>query len=775
MQYLTRISSCLSIITVVTTATFTAATAMPQGSDEPNLGSYFGFEPLEVIRVGRNAGPVIVADINGNGLNDFVIVNNHASRIEIHYQKPDASPDDEITAPQRVNEFPELWRYRRETVSVTHRVTGIVAHDFNGDSRLDLIYSGQPGELVFMRQTPQGRFEVTRRHRVRNLAGTRGALAIANVIGNAEKELISLADGEIHIWPLDQDNIGQPVRLSAGANITSFAVEDFNGNGRMDVAGMVPENAAPVRMWFSTADGTLGPQHRFEMPAIRRIEPVRLPGENAARLAVIEQASRRILVYAVDSDELEESGNRTAAYEVHSFTDPGSRKRDLTLVDINGDGLMDVVATDVQANAVVVYAQTVGRGLQTPVPHPSLSELDILESHVADDGTVELFVLSEREGVVGRSRVVDGNVSFPQPLSIKEGYTPLAMSLVDLQGKPHAAVIARENRNHIIDLIDLATGERSTIELGAQGRSPETIVALDADQDGRTDLLLFTRDRPMMMLHAGDDGFKLLESRDMGQFGLVQAARAENTTVFDIDGNGYEELLVADRNYVRALRYESDPPAGVSPGWQVVRQINAADRSAQLVSVTMLNGRIIAADRENSRLLVIAGDDGHWRQAESLGITGFSFDAIHAGSFTGDGRDNILAVGNDGFAVVRLAGERITMRETDAWRSTDENQVHHELGTGDVNGDGFTDLIALDAGEQMADIFTFTETGRMLHATGFQVYESRIFTGGQAREFQPNQIIIADVTGNGAADLVMIAHDRVLIYPQMLGEHQAKR
>jgi len=40
----------------------------------------------------------------------------------------------------------------------------------------------------------------------------------------------------------------------------------------------------------------------------------------------------------------------------------------------------------------------------------------------------------------------------------------------------------------------------------------------------------------------------------MGQFGLVKAAKADNTAVFDIDGDGQAELLIADRNYVRAVR-----------------------------------------------------------------------------------------------------------------------------------------------------------------------------------------------------------------------------
>jgi hypothetical protein len=271
-----------------------------------------------------------------------------------------------------------------------------------------------------------------------------------------------------------------------------------------------------------------------------------------------------------------------------------------------------------------------------------------------------------------------------------------------------------------------------------------------------------------------------MESKDMGQFGLVKAAKADNTAVFDIDGNDRPELLIADRNYVRAVRYEPDPPAGISPGWQVVEQINAADSASKLVSLALLGRHIAAADRENGRLIIMGpdqdGPDGVWREIESINVKGLAFHSIHAGALSGDGSENILAIGNDGFGLIRLAGTRVMLQEHASWRTDVERRRQHELATGDVNGDGFTDLVSLDAGEQMCELFTISEAGRLLYVTGFQVFESKIFSGGEPREYEPNDALVADVTGDGADDLILLAHDRVLIYPQMTREAaQAKR
>jgi hypothetical protein len=162
-----------------------------------------------------------------------------------------------------------------------------------------------------------------------------------------------------------------------------------------------------------------------------------------------------------------------------------------------------------------------------------------------------------------------------------------------------------------------------------------------------------------------------------------------------------------------------------------------------------------------------------WGELESIAVRGFKFTSIFAGAFSGDGQENILAAGDDGFAVIRLAGERVTLNELATWRTDQERRLQHELTPGDVNGDGFLDLVSLDAGEQMCEFFTFSETGKLMYVTGFKVFESKLFSGGEAREFQPSEALIADLTGDGADDLILLAHDRVLIYPQMTQHNRA--
>jgi len=777
------------LIALVAVQLLAAGVATAQPADD--LARYYGFAPMRTVVVDQGCGPALLADMNGDGRPDLVVVNNRKSRIEVHSLRAEERPVQQAERQARANELPPNPWYDRTELSVPHRVTALRTHDVDGDGLLDIVYAGSsPAELVIMRQTAKSKFEIITRRRTPDLAARQAAFSIEDLTGDEAPEIIAMVDGKAQVFPLSKAGlIGDPLVLASAGALAAFFPEDFDGDGRMDLLGVAPDDAAPLRLWLqrqdpraSTKRGLLGAETRFEMPQVREVQPVRFPGRAAAAIGAIEKASRRIVFFDVSSQAGASlltahagGAEMEAQAEVTGFSDGANKDRSIAIGDLDGDGLPDLLATDSKTNSIVVHRQSRGVGLGRGESFSAFKKPKTVAMEQWDGkGPMEVFILSEEEKAVGVAGfdAEKGRLGFPTPLTIKTaGAAPVAMAAVRIDGNPTLAVVVKLKRDHTLEL-HRPDGEVRLVELKNVNRPPQSILAADPDQDGITDLLLFTPGEPMVMVRGtgessgGGTGFTVLTDADMPQFGLVQAAGPDNTALLDVTGNGRPELLIADENYVRACAFD------VKAGWRVLEQVTVRDAGAKLTGLATLgqgaDAKVIATDRGNGRVLMLAREKGDEPLTISakLRVRGFALAGVWSGAFGGADEPAILCTNEEGFALVRLSGQRAELTEFAAYRAESERRVEHELEVGDLNGDGYVDVIVLDAGEQMCQVLSFSASRKLHMAMEFEVFQSRLFSGGMSREFEPRSAVIGDADGDGKEDLVLIVHDRVQIYPQ---------
>ena len=113
----------------------------------------FGFTGPEIFPVNTAIGLLHAADLDGDGLNDLVVVNNARSKITLLYNQTGKT---NLTAKARPfskrepNELPPDARFRIDSIASEKRIAAMVVTDLNGDGRPDIAYYGDPKELVVL-------------------------------------------------------------------------------------------------------------------------------------------------------------------------------------------------------------------------------------------------------------------------------------------------------------------------------------------------------------------------------------------------------------------------------------------------------------------------------------------------------------------------------------------------------------------------------------------------------------------------------------------------
>ncbi len=729
-------------------------------------------------------------DFNEDGLTDLVVVDNIHSKITFLInqtgKKANSESKPQLAVGEDINQLPPDARFRIESLASEKRITSLCVGDFNSDGYLDLAYYGVPKEIVVVLAKPKKGllWQSPRRWPITDGSTEPYALDAGDLNGDGRTDLVLLSEKGIYLlYQNAQHQLEDPVRLPVSRAKGILRICDVNSDGRNDLLFFVGDQEDPFRFRFQQPNGSLGPEQFILYHSVRAFEVADLDGKPPMEWISIGLHSGRVELTQMDAKRGESltDGLRWGEVSILPLEPTGKSSRGIAWADLDHDGDLDLVASDPEGSRLALYRQGKDGFPGLPQWFPSLAGISTIR--IADwnqDGRPELFLLSTEERLIGISTFEkNGRITFPTPWPLEE--RPLAMDVGKLlPGEPPVLVAAVESKTRSRSLVWIdAQGHVGRTQLSSSFRgTPSQLLIHDVDQDGLKDVVLVTPYEKLRILRQTEPGkFEELELSVPGSSG-----RAPQFAVGDLNGDGKPELLLTERNFVRALTLQK---MGQGKRWSLMpqEQINGASSQSRITGAAPIPAvdskeqpaGVVLLDQGMNMLSFCTKDPktGVWSVVRSLRLPKqLQFRSLYAVHLQAKNQPVALLVGLSSVAWLPLQGTRWNMSLLDDYEPPLRKPFLQDVVVGDFDGDGRKELVFLETNKHFVDIVRVDETLHFKPVLRWPVFEepSRSSSGPISTRGsvggEPREALIQDVTHDGKPDLLLVVHDRVLLYPQ---------
>lgn len=742
------------------------------------LAGTYGFSGIELFKLDGRAFSLVTGDFDSDGRTDVVAIDNRSSCLRWFRQRPDANSESNSSS-EFVNDLDSDARFEVRQIPVDKQVSGLVSGDFNSDGRDDLAYLGAPDRLVIRFQPAVGK-EWSKRWSVRlpDLAPAAWMLSCGDLNGDGLQDIAALGKRFTYIVTQSKEGMQPPQQLINTSNQLSLLnVADVNGDGAADLTYQSNEGATrSLCVRLQLAEGRIGPEYSFELGQPRSLTVADVDNKAGAELLYVDNRTGRLQlaqVSTVPADSESDASRRLVRYGIGDAAGGAGRK--VCIGDIDGDGRNDAVVTDPENAQLLLYRQKHQMGLGTSEAFPGLLDCSAIACCQFDAAPgMALIQVSNKEAVVAVSEFAEGRISFPRPvLELASDESVIGMTIRrSADGGQELVLLTKTGRRNSDDgslkryemktATDWALLESSiSIPADLIGSRGADLHAIDIDGDGNEEVMIApegTSKDGVTFVRCTSEESTLQEPLNLGinsSGALYQAG---------------SDLLVARDAFARRMSFEDGK-------WSVADQFNAGESRAKIVGAAALNldgqddEEVVLVDTGVRRLRLLKKTDGLYRPWSEVELGTFNFRSTQVADLNGDGQPDLMLFGQEQFAVLYSGATQISLEDVSSWEADRDDAYSADTIAGDINGDGVQDLIVIDTSFDGVELLYIDEELGMNAATHFRIFEEkRLVSEATSRGTEPREAMVADVTGDGLNDLLLLCHDRLLLYPQDVPE-----
>jgi hypothetical protein len=608
------------------------------------------------------------------------------------------------------------------------------------------------------------------------------ALASGDLNGDKRTDLVLLGEKCIYFFAQKEDrSLAEPEKIPYSGVVKSMQVLDIDGDGRDDLLMVTWEGVSPFRFRLQNASGQLGPEIHFSMPPSRSYLAGDINGDQKTEIITVAQSSGRAQLSRFVTKKAEDLSGDLKLGQLHvlPLNKTEKPKRGTVWSDLNGDGRSDLVIAEPDSGLLTVFLQQSDGTLASSKSYPTLTGIsDLAAADWDGDGKTEVFVLSADERQVGVvSMDAAGHIPFPKILNSEGRPLALAAGKLHPDKNPVLILILEQDGKRILQIRN-ASGEKRDLALNASFKSnPSGIIVHDVDADGLPDILVLIPYEKMKIL-------RQTASREFEEIDIAPPGGLPDqpwVSVADVDGDGHDELLLPRNNFLRAVVLQSDvvksdvknDTAGKT-NWTflVKEQINGASSRSRIVGATALSvGKkfpsLFLFDAERKALSFCEKDgSGVWQILRNIPMPVTEFTGLGSIALKSDKPNAVSFTGMNSIAWMALQGSTWEMEEMSHYETPIKDGYLNDIVMGDLNQDKQSDLVFLETAKNYIDILSARPGGEMSPAIRWQVFEERTFRSRRNDMPEPREALVAEMTGDKKNDLIILVHDRILLYPQ---------